>query len=232
MTFDWRAQFSPTPSRRRTPETCAQAFSVDMGGLGAFSFSDRCGIGRPASMSHARLPARGATSRRCRQQHRQIWARCFLTRPRRGSRQRFGARVSGAGGEFPKLGLACGRIAIYPDAAALSPGRPLSGGDRQELEALGHAAVSPLAALRARCVDCCAGAVSEVRRCRQTTCPSWPFRMGSDPWKEPTDAQLAAVVQTPLKRALPKRRLYRYRVPPRPSHRPLPPYRRADSGHA
>jgi hypothetical protein len=63
---------------------------------------------------------------------------------------------------------------------------------RQELEALGHAAVSPLAALRARCVDCCAGAVSEVRRCRQTICPSWPFRMGSDPWKEPTDAQLAA----------------------------------------
>ena len=64
---------------------------------------------------------------------------------------------------------------------------------RAELEALGHRAMSPLAGLRARCIDCCAGSTHEVRLCTAVRCPSWPFRMGSSPWRAPlTEKQLAA----------------------------------------
>jgi hypothetical protein len=54
-----------------------------------------------------------------------------------------------------------------------------------ELGALGHVAMSPLRALRARCLDCCAGSASEVRRCTAVRCVSWPFRMGTSPWRKP-----------------------------------------------
>ena len=64
---------------------------------------------------------------------------------------------------------------------------------RDELIAAGHTPMSPLKALRARCIDCCAGQPSEVRLCTAVACPSWPFRMGSNPWrKEATEAQREA----------------------------------------
>ena len=40
-------------------------------------------------------------------------------------------------------------------------------------------------AIRAKCLDCCNGAPSEVRRCGAIDCALWPFRMGSDPWRAP-----------------------------------------------
>jgi hypothetical protein len=64
---------------------------------------------------------------------------------------------------------------------------------REELIAAGHNPISPLKPLRLRCIDCCAEQPSEVRLCTAVTCPSWPFRMGANPWrKEPSDAQLEA----------------------------------------
>jgi hypothetical protein len=64
---------------------------------------------------------------------------------------------------------------------------------REELIAAGHNSISPLKALRLRCIDCCADQPSEVRPCTAVACPSWPFRMGANPWrKEPSDAQLEA----------------------------------------
>lgn len=53
----------------------------------------------------------------------------------------------------------------------------------EELSVLGHERTTALKALRARCIDCCAGTPSEVRLCVSTTCPSWPFRMGTYPWR-------------------------------------------------
>lgn len=50
-----------------------------------------------------------------------------------------------------------------------------------ELEQLGHARVSPLRALRLKCLDCCNGSTQEVRLCTAVDCPSWPFRMGGNP---------------------------------------------------
>jgi hypothetical protein len=64
---------------------------------------------------------------------------------------------------------------------------------RDEVIAAGHKPISPLKALRLRCIDCCADQPSEVRLCTAVACPSWPFRMGANPWrKEPSDAQLEA----------------------------------------
>ena len=54
-----------------------------------------------------------------------------------------------------------------------------------ELEQLGHARVSPLRALRLKCLDCCNGSAQEVRLCTAVDCPSWPFRMGKNPWAGP-----------------------------------------------
>ncbi|CAB4202253.1 hypothetical protein UFOVP1623_6 [uncultured Caudovirales phage] len=67
---------------------------------------------------------------------------------------------------------------------------------REELEALGHKPMSPGKSLRLRCLDCCAGAMSEVKLCPAVACPSWPFRMGKNPWRSKkvvTDAQKAAL---------------------------------------
>lgn len=38
-----------------------------------------------------------------------------------------------------------------------------------------------LAAIRAKCLDCCGGSVAEVRKCTATGCPLWPLRMGTKP---------------------------------------------------
>ena len=59
-----------------------------------------------------------------------------------------------------------------------------------ELEQLGHARVSPLRALRLKCLDCCNGSAREVRLCTAVDCPSWPFRMGKNPWRAPLGAEV------------------------------------------
>ena len=64
---------------------------------------------------------------------------------------------------------------------------------REELRAAGHEPMSPLRAIRARCLDCCGDQANEVALCSAVNCPSWPFRMGSDPWRKPaSDARREA----------------------------------------
>ena len=58
-----------------------------------------------------------------------------------------------------------------------------------ELVALGHSPMSPLKALRLRCIDCCAGSSLEVRLCTAVSCPSWPFRLGRNPWRAPVSEE-------------------------------------------
>ncbi len=38
-------------------------------------------------------------------------------------------------------------------------------------------------AIRRRCIDCCGGEPSEVRRCEAIPCSLWPFRLGGDPYR-------------------------------------------------
>lgn len=53
-----------------------------------------------------------------------------------------------------------------------------------EILALYYREKNPLKALRARCLDCCCGSASEVRKCVAVECPSWPFRMGKNPFRQ------------------------------------------------
>ena len=71
-----------------------------------------------------------------------------------------------------------------------------------ELEQLGHARLSPVWALRLRCLDCCNGSAQEVRLCTAVDCPSWPFRMGRNPWRTPLDDQERAQRADRMKRNL------------------------------
>jgi len=36
--------------------------------------------------------------------------------------------------------------------------------------------LTPLKAIRAKCLDCSGGSAQEVRKCPVKTCPLWPFR--------------------------------------------------------
>ncbi|MGL4415249.1 hypothetical protein [Roseinatronobacter monicus] len=61
-----------------------------------------------------------------------------------------------------------------------------------ELQQLGHTRVSPLRALRLKCLDYCNDSAQEVPLCTAVDCPSWPFRMGRNPWRDPLgDAERA-----------------------------------------
>jgi hypothetical protein len=85
----------------------------------------------------------------------------------------------------------------------LHQGRPTGRDPREmtpnDLREAGHEPLSPLQALRARCLDCCAGQANEVAVCPVVECPAWPFRMGTNPWrKSPSEARREAARRTML----------------------------------
>ena len=41
--------------------------------------------------------------------------------------------------------------------------------------------MTPMKAIRAKCLDCCAGQVAEIRRCELKNCPLFPYRFGKRP---------------------------------------------------
>lgn len=41
--------------------------------------------------------------------------------------------------------------------------------------------LTPVKAIRAKCIDCCCGDRKEVRECTITQCPLYPYRMGKRP---------------------------------------------------
>ena len=60
-----------------------------------------------------------------------------------------------------------------------------------KLRALGHPE-TPIRAIRAKCVDCSGGSLSEARKCTAVGCPLWPMRMGKNPFygkSRPADGQ-------------------------------------------
>jgi hypothetical protein len=50
-----------------------------------------------------------------------------------------------------------------------------------DLRDLGHPESYPKI-IRAKCLDCCGGQPSEVRKCVLIDCPLWPVRMGVNPF--------------------------------------------------
>lgn len=41
--------------------------------------------------------------------------------------------------------------------------------------------MTPLKAIRAKCLDCCCGQSFEVKMCTCTECPLYPYRLGKNP---------------------------------------------------
>ena len=48
------------------------------------------------------------------------------------------------------------------------------------------AKLTPIKAIRAKCIDCSGRDLREIRECAITKCPIWPYRMGKRP-KEDTE---------------------------------------------
>jgi len=44
--------------------------------------------------------------------------------------------------------------------------------------------MTPIKAIRAKCLDCSCGEKKEVRLCPIERCPLWPYRMGKRPAKD------------------------------------------------
>jgi len=45
--------------------------------------------------------------------------------------------------------------------------------------------LTPMKAIRLKCMDCCCWQRSEVTRCASVECPLWPFRSGHVPGRKP-----------------------------------------------
>ncbi|RWH78868.1 MAG: hypothetical protein EOQ86_16470 [Mesorhizobium sp.] len=46
----------------------------------------------------------------------------------------------------------------------------------------GHKPMSPVEAIRRKCLDCSGQQLAEVKLCETVTCPLWPFRAGRHPY--------------------------------------------------
>jgi hypothetical protein len=55
----------------------------------------------------------------------------------------------------------------------------------EKLLAIGFEPMSPLKAIRRKCIECSGENPKEVAECCSTTCLLWPFRFGKNPWKKP-----------------------------------------------
>jgi hypothetical protein len=73
---------------------------------------------------------------------------------------------------------------VWDDAAESIVGRNPTEMSEEDFAAAGVATLPPMKAIRAKCVDCSAGNVAEVRRCVVIKCALWPFRLGSNPFRE------------------------------------------------
>lgn len=65
-----------------------------------------------------------------------------------------------------------------------------------EIEEGNTKAITPMKAIRAKCLDCCGGQYSEVKQCPCTNCPLYDFRLGKNPNRKPrnlTDEQREAL---------------------------------------
>ena len=57
----------------------------------------------------------------------------------------------------------------------------------EQLEAAGIMGQPVLAAIRAKCIDCCCGQISEVAACTSVTCALWPYRFNHNPFRSPRE---------------------------------------------
>ena len=51
----------------------------------------------------------------------------------------------------------------------------------KEDEQMADKILTPLKAIRAKCMDCCCGQAKEIKLCNLKNCPLYPYRMGKRP---------------------------------------------------
>jgi hypothetical protein len=62
----------------------------------------------------------------------------------------------------------------------------------EDLAAIGHEKQPLLRVIRANCIQCQGGNAADMRRCRCTGCPFWPYRMATNPFAAArSEAQMA-----------------------------------------
>ncbi len=49
--------------------------------------------------------------------------------------------------------------------------------------------LTPIKAIRAKCMDCTCNQPTEIRECRITSCALWPYRMGKRPSKRQLEGE-------------------------------------------
>ena len=52
--------------------------------------------------------------------------------------------------------------------------------------------LTPIKAIRAKCLDCCCGNQNEVKLCPINDCPLYPYRLGKNPYIKLSEEQKAA----------------------------------------
>lgn len=55
--------------------------------------------------------------------------------------------------------------------------------------------LTPLKAIRAKCLDCSCGNNAEVRKCEVPACPLYPYRMGHNPARAGIGSKAPAFLQ-------------------------------------
>jgi hypothetical protein len=65
------------------------------------------------------------------------------------------------------------------------------------------AALTPVKAIRAKCLDCTSSQPEEVRNCTIKTCALWPYRFGKRPARPSMDAFQEVVLVTNASPILP-----------------------------
>lgn len=58
--------------------------------------------------------------------------------------------------------------------------------------------MTPLKAIRAKCLDCCCGQANEVRQCPCSDCALYLFRFGSNPARKGKGGNPAFFSKTPI----------------------------------
>jgi len=55
--------------------------------------------------------------------------------------------------------------------------------------------MTPMKAIRAKCLDCCCGSSNEVRLCPSEDCPLWPYRFGHNPNRKGTGGKISTLTE-------------------------------------
>lgn len=55
--------------------------------------------------------------------------------------------------------------------------------------------ITPLKAIRAKCLDCCVGQPSEVRKCTDEDCALFPYRFGHNPSRKGIGFKRSPILQ-------------------------------------